>query len=331
MSVYSTNQNRQFYLAKRYADGTTVPAVGSATSVTGDLGVKVVADGLSKDLYFMYQGVDGAQKSDMVPLKNLDYVKAVKASDMAVKLKKAELTLDSAVNGGAPVSGQDYILRLNFREWVGMSDENQYFKYGAVHATASMTASDFYKAMLKSLNMNFSREVGATADSNPYLSFSVDNTTTATKLIIEEKAQPWTLGIENQERVYFDVQPTTIYVNGDDVVWGTVTDVTPTTTVGNGKQIADLEWFCMGERGDQYRMKGWPNYVPTTYLVDPALQYNILELHFAFTDEGVSSYRSEKDITIAVPGGAAGTDYTVINAIIGAINTATGLTVATLA
>jgi hypothetical protein len=152
----------------------------------------------------------------------------------------------------------------------------------------------------------------------------VDDAAAATKFIIEEKPQPWSLGIEQQERVNFNVNPTTVYTGGDDVIWGVVTEVAATTTLGNGKQIADLEWFCMGERGDQYRMMGYPNYIPTTYLVDPSKTYNVLELHYAFTDEGVSSYRSEKDITIAAE------DTAVLNGLIGAINAASGLNIPTL-
>jgi hypothetical protein len=50
-----------------------------------------------------------------------------------------------------------------------------------------------------------------------------------------------------------------------------------------------------------------------------------LEIHHAFTDTGVNSYRSEKDITIVSDNKA------VINSLIGAINSAAGLNIATLA
>jgi hypothetical protein len=80
----------------------------------------------------------------------------------------------------------------------------------------------------------------------------------------------------------------------------------------------------MGERGDQYRNMGWPNVIPTQYLVDASKEYNVLELHHAFTDQGVNSYRSEKDITIVAE------DATVLNALINAINTAAGTNIATI-
>jgi hypothetical protein len=339
MSVTSLNQNRHLYVAKTYA------ANVDETSAVGTIGkVKKTAD---NELYFVYRGADTVLKSDRIQLKNLDYVKAVDAKDMVTPLKSVEVTLDTAVNGGAPISGQDYVLRIAFRQFYGMSDEDQYFKDVAVHATAAMESNPdlFMQAMVNELNSAFSRELGATKTSNPYLTFTVESAQAAddttnpptaaspAKLVITEKPQEWTLGIQSQERVYFEVYPTTVYSGGDDVIWGVVTDVTPakadavvgTNAIGNGTKIADLEYFLMGERGDQYRMQGWPNYIPTTYLADATKQYHVLEIHHAFTDTGVNSYRSEKDITIVSDNKA------VINSLIGAINSAAGLNIATLA
>ena len=213
-----------------------------------------------------------------------------------------------------------------------MSDQDQYFKDAAVHVTNdTATAAKFYAALKDALDKCFSREVGATIKDNPYLTF----TASASGLTIEEKPQSWHLGTEAQERVYFDIVPTTVYDGTDDLVWGKVETQTSTTKLGNGKKIADLEYFCLGERGDQYRKVGFPNDIETTGMVDPTKTYDILEIHYAFTDAGVSSYRSEKDITIAVPTAVkatdgGGADYTVINAIIAAFNTASGLSVTTL-
>jgi hypothetical protein len=84
----------------------------------------------------------------------------------------------------------------------------------------------------------------------------------------------------------------------------------------------------MGERGDQYRGIGYPNDITTKLLVDPTQEYHVLELHFAFTDTGVNSYRSEKDITVVAPATEAG--KTALNGFIGAINTAAGIEINTL-
>lgn len=325
MSVTSLRQNRQFYVANKLVTGAT------ALANKGEIKVKSIGD-IEKEVYFEVLGPDTVLKSDCIQVKNITAAKAIKAVDMETPMKKVLITLDSSVNGGTPVVGQDYILRINLRQFYGMSDQDQYFKDAAVRAVKGMTAKQFYEAMEKALNLCFSREVGANAKSNPYLTFS----SSTAGLVIEEKPQSWHLGTEAQERVYFDVVPTTIYCDGADLIWGSVAEQTPATKIGNGKKIADLEYFLLGERGDQYRKIGWPNDVETVGMVDPTKTYDVFEIHYAFTDTGVNSYKSEKDITIAVPTATktstdgGGADYAVINAIIGAFNTATGLSVATL-
>ena len=328
--VFSTNQNRHLFVVNSVlsiAANATSAAVATALdgASVGNIAVRCTSNGVEKELHFLYKGVNGVLKSDKIQVKNISYAKAIAAADMKVPLKKIEVEL--AAN---PVAGQDYVLRINFKNFFGMSDEHQYFKDAAVRATTGMTKAQFMTAMVKALNLSFSREVGATTTSNPYLSFTVSGD----KLVIEEKEQEWTLGTQKLERVNFEVQPTTIFDGVSDVIWAKqnattgyyYTDVTSSNTnkIGNGKMIADLEWFCMGERGDQFRYMGYPNYIPTQYLVNPAAEYNVLEIHHAFTDTGVNSYKSEKDITIVA------TTPATINSIVSAINTATGLSIATL-
>lgn len=283
-------------------------------SDAGTIEVDSLTNGVNKEVFFKYKGADTTMRSALIPVKNIAYVKAVSAEAMQDKLKKVTVTLDSDVNGGKLVSGQDYVVRIVLRQFYGMSDEDQYFKFGCVHATSSMTTTQFYEKLAESLTGNFAREVGT------YLTFKG----TATGLEIQEVEQPWHLGTYAQERVYFDVIPTTIYVDGEEVTWGKAA-VSTEGVIKNGHKIADMEYFYMGERGDQYRNVGWPNVVPTQYLVDPTKEYNALEIHYAYTDEGTSSYNSEKDITIV----ADSTD--TINSIITAFNTATGLSAEALA
>lgn len=316
--TFSTNQNRQFYVAKALQDSS------EDVAAVGDIAVGVIGDECDKEVFFTYMGADTVLKSDRIPVKNINYVKKVTAADMVTPLKKVEVAL---ADGTSLIAGEDYVLRIAFRQFYGMSDQDQYFKDAAVHCTAAMvsTPANFWTAMANALNLAFSREVGASKTSNPYLTF----TAASTKLTITEKEQPWNLGTDAQERVYFEIFPTTVYDGGDDIIWGKVTDVTPTkanavvgtTGIGNGKKIADLEYFCMGERGDQYRNIGWPNVIPTKYLVDPSKQYDVLEIHFAFTDTGVNSYRSEKDITIVTEGG----DSSILDDLYDAFMEAAGL------
>ena len=349
MATFSTNQVRQLYVAKTLK-ATPVLASDDAGSIA------VKKDTAKNHLYFEYKGADNLMRSDLIDIKNILYAKATDANAMAHKLKSVTVTLDTNVNGGSPVAGQDYILRIAFRQYAGMSDEDQYFKYGMVHAYAGMKADEFYKVLALSIAKNFSREAvplikvevhsaGTKAkggfDSNGYMVVTPttkDNgksnatnpyyvedalVTDIDSIRITEVEQPWRLGVMAQTPVYFTVQPVAVMVNGDERIWATVTEGT-NGTIGNGKKIADLEYFCMGERGDIYRGVGFPHNIATTYLVDPTKTYYTFDIHYAYVGNNESVQKSEKDITIVC------SDKAVFNSIVKDFNTATGLTVATI-
>ena len=346
---YSVNQVRQLYVAKVLKNPHVL-----ASDAAGSIAVK--NDTAKNHLYFEYKGADNLMRSDLIDIKNILYAKATDADDMAHELKAVTVTLDSEVNAGAPVAGQDYILRIVFKQYVGMSDEDQYFKYGMVHAYAGMDADEFYKVLALSIAKNFSREVvplikvevhsagttskggfdsagymvvtpttkdnGKSDTTNPY--YAADTLVTDIDSIrITEVEQPWRLGVMAQTPVYFTVQPVAVMVNSDERIWATVTEGT-NGTIGNGKEIADLEYFCMGERGDMYRGIGFPNNIVTTYLVDPTKTYYTFDIHYAYVGNNESVQKSEKDITIVC------SDKTEFNKIVTAFNTATGLTISTI-
>ena len=348
MGNFSVNQVRQLYVVNA-VKGTAKKTDGvvSESDNAGTIALKADAEG--KNLYFQYRGADNLMRSDIINIDNILHAKAVsaEADTQNHALKKVVVKLDENVNGGKPISGQDYILRICINPYVGMSDEEPYFKYGAVHATRAMSDKPglFYSKLAASLYKNFSRElekmleftisgkvvgrVKTDAAGNEVL---VDTTGTvitvadtyADGVTITEVEQEWTLGIKEQTYVNFTVTPTTVTFDGDEVKWG-VTEVTDSvTTRNNGRKIADLEYFCMGERGDQYRNIGWPNSIPTKYLVNPETAYNVLEIHYAYTGPNEGPQRSEKDITIVC------SDKTALNKLIGQFAEASKVQVAEL-
>ena len=343
MATFSTNQVRQLYVAEALKS-TNV----AATDAAGSIAVK--SDTAKTHLYFEYMGAGGMTRSDLIDIKNILYAKATDADDLAHDLSKYKLTLDASINNGAPVAGQDYILRIAFRNYIGLSEEDQYFKYGMVHTVANMTASDFYKTLALSLVKNFSREeegllkfyletggTNAGTVSNTTTEVTKDTkestlTGTYTGIVIEEVPQEWILGVMEQTPVNFTLQPGTITANGDDRIWGIVKQVASTSSIPDGHKIADLEYFCMGERGDVYRMVGFPNVIRTKYLVNPNTKYNVIDIHYTYVGPNESVQKSEKDITIVVPKIGANNQASnkLTNDIISAINTATGLTIGTL-
>lgn len=343
MATFSTNQVRQLYVAEALKSPNVI-----ATDTAGSIAVK--ADTAKTHLYFEYMGAGGMTRSDLIDIKNILYAKAIDADDLAHDLAKYKLTLDASVNGGIPVAGQDYILRIAFRNYVGLSEEDQYFKYGMVHAVAGMTASGFYKTLALSLVKNFNREeggllkfyletggavAGTVAGTPTEVTKDTKESTltdTYTGIVIEEAPQEWVLGVMEQVPVNFTLQPGTITASGDDRIWGTVKQVASTSSIPDGHKIADLEYFCMGERGDVYRMVGFPNVIRTKYLVNPDTKYNVIDIHYAYVGPNESVQKSEKDITIVVPkvGAANSASNKLANDIITAINTATGLSIAKL-
>lgn len=331
MAIFSINQVRQLYVAK--APNT------AALTTAGDIVPK--ADTAKTTLYFQYMSPAGLVSSDKIDIKNVMSAKATSSDALAHKLIRYSVTLDGDVSA-TPVAGQNYILRLAFRQYIGLSEEDQYFRYGEVIARSGMTASDFYKKMAISLAKNLENKTESTPLVNIYLISAAASTdvpvTSATKesdltatdynqIIIEETEQPWVLGMMPQAFIPFTPQFLTILVDGEERLWGVATKVTPTKTVPDGHLMADLEYFCMGARGDIYRGMGYPNTIKTTYLADPDAIYDTLDIHYFYTGSNESVQKSEKTITlIAVNDGS----HTAMNALIDAINTASGLTIATL-
>ena len=348
MATFSTNQVRQLYVVKS-AESSATHVLPSDTAGKTSLQF----NNNKNHLYFEYKGADNLMRSDLIDINNILYAKSTKAVDMDYKMKSFTVKLDTNINGGNPIAGQDYLLRIAFSQYVGMSDEDQYFKYGMVHAHAGMKADNFYKILAQSLAINFSRENtplikievhsaatvskgnfdskgymsvtpfikdnGKADNSNPYFNGTDAAVTDIDSIRITEVEQPWRLGVMSQVPVYFTVQPSTITYNGDEVVWGTATKDT-NGTIGNGKNIADLEYFCMGERGDIYRGIEFPNNIVTSYLVDPSKKYSVLDIHYAYVGSNESVQKSEKTITLVCDD----TAKVNLNNLITRFNTATG-------
>lgn len=325
MAIYSVNQVRHLYVAKKLATSKVTESDDAAT-------IRPVADNAKTHLYFEYKGATDLMRSDLIPIDNIMYAKATKASDMMKKATETTVKLDSSINGGKPVAGQNYILNINIRQYIGMSDRNQTSKYGHVKVYKGMEASEFYLNMAKSLALNFSKEIApllkfyvstSTADTEITASTDISTLTeTYTGIKIKEAEQEWVLGIKPQEPVYYEVSSNTVVIDGDDRMWG---DISKETVDGshNGKEIADLEYFCMGDRGDVYRNIGWPNVINTKYLVDSSIPHDTIDIHYCYIGGNENPQKSEKDITIAVPN--IDGNSTLTNSIISAIKAISGV------
>lgn len=328
MFIGSDNQFRNLYVMKAYKDSK------SALAAVGDLKLKV--DTAKSNVYLVYKDTEDTITSDLISIKNLLYAKATKAADMARKLNSQSVTLNED-----PISGQDYVLNVEVRNFVALGDDSTHIKFGAVHAVKGMTKSDFYKAMAVNLAKNLSREPSpilnvlltkndsaASGEKDSEVAVllngkmqnlaALKSTESYTDIIIDEVEQPWRRGVAQVEPVNFNTTCGTVLVDGDDVIWGTV-EKEEGDPVNNGKQIADMEWFYHGTRGDIYREATYPDNFDFKPLVDETKAYSTLDIHFAYVGPGVEVAKSERTITVVCA------DAAELNKLITAIKTATGV------
>ena len=327
MFIGSDNQFRNLYVMKAYK------ASESAISAVGDATLKV--DTVKNLMYLVYKNTEDTLTSDIINIKNLLYVKSNKATDMARKLHSQSVTINAD-----PVSGQDYVLNVEVRNFVALGDDSTHIKFGAVHAVKDMTKSDFYKAMAINLAKNFSREpspilnvsltkhdssnsgtntkVAVLVNGKMQNLAALNSTESYTNIIIDEVEQPWRRGVAQVEPVNFNTTCGTILMDGDDVIWGTIKKETG-DVINNGKQIADMEWFYHGTRGDIYREATYPDNFDFKPLVDETKAYHTLDIHFAYVGPGVEVAKSERTITVVCA------DAAELDKLITAIKTATGV------
>jgi hypothetical protein len=298
MACFSVNQNRQLYVVDKVA----AKAVSNENAVGSCSAHKT----MENEIFFRYVGKGGLIRTDLVPKNHI--ISATSSAPKNYHTKGFKIQLKDDVNGGEPISGQDYLLRIAIHNFVGFSDEDEYIKWGVVHAHSNMDASDFYVEMVYSLLRDLSHEVIPMfkihlTSGETYTEVNLNtNKSTLTGdydgIAIYEVEQPWELGTRQVTHVKFDVYGDRVLFDGCERNWAIVLkDSGASEELPNGKEMADLEYFCMGERGDQYRQVGWPYTMKTEYLVDPSKSYYSVDIHYAFVDEGVSVQKSEKTMT----------------------------------
>lgn len=288
MAIFTTNSVRHFYVLK--AEKT--PEQGLTTA--GDYLLSETADGKK---YFQYMGEGGLIYSDLIDPKTITHVKYTEGK--GIPTSKITVILPT---GASIVAGQDYVIRVKVLSHYSPAQEAAMFQFGVVHANNDMvkTPKKFWEALANSLNANLNK-----GEEKLF-----DITASSTSLEIKEIAQT-----KNYKRGSISVKPlnfevytseSTLYFAGEEggegyyetMLWGE-TNRTDSTPIPNAYKIADMEHFYHGERGDVYRdsvaKTGWD----TKYMInDFRLNYNTLDIHFAFVDTGTESYRSEKDITL---------------------------------
>lgn len=336
MATFSTNQARQIYVAKQVAD---------PIKDKGD--IKLVAPEDADYIYFQYVGADTPLRSDLIKKNLISKVTLTHGKNIQKYLNQYDVSLDSKASA-TPIAGQEYLLRINMLGYASLGIENTYQKYGYVRATANMSASDFYKKMAQSLARNFAREPwpvykffvstvkpgvkdvfpdsGDTGVTVTEVTATTDLDTlsgTYQKLVIQEVSGLWRRGTDEDMPQLAQIFTDHISVgNGIEQPWGEVKQITTIANLTARKdsvyrQLADLEYFLMGERADKYRLVGWPKVIYTDYMIDSiglnpsefqgtsdTTGVGIIDIHYSYVGSNESVQKSEKDICIILPNDA---------------------------
>lgn len=312
MANFNVNQVRHLYIAKTApAEITAETNIATTLADPGDFGYSQMDS--EGNFYFISRGATGELvRSDMINAKSIKHITYVAKTDDEYPLKRTKVTMLSTTNSGNPIAGEDYTIILNFTNVLGFGVEDTDVITGTVHATTGMTAAQLLGNLAVSLYQNTPKGVvniycaGSLLTDAAVAAHNAGTTPiTGANIVIEEVEQPWVRGTKAAIVCPFTVTCKYVTLNNDVLPWGVIAADTPATTITNTKRIADLEYFCMGERGDWYRNVGWPYVVPTAYLVPADSSdedgYNVLTIHYKYIGGGdeAASRLSVKDIQIA--------------------------------
>lgn len=305
MAVFSTNQVRHLYVANKVED---------ALATKGGVSVLSDAEG---NVFIKHLGAGGVTRTDIIDPKLVTYAKHTTAAKLQEKPKKVTVTIVDL-----PGVSFDCMLSVVLSQYVGMSDDDRTVKYALAKADVADTSISLAKRLAISLAKNLSKE----PQKSLKVLYGTTEVTALTKetaltedvatITIEAVEQPWTRGLNAGRLAQFTVIANPVTIEGvESSAWATVTEGVSDTVIKDGHKIADLEYFCMGDRADVYRGMAWPHVVPTEYLVDPEKEYDVIDIHYSYKGTCEDSQLSEKDLTLVAEGAVATALVTKLKAV----------------
>lgn len=269
MTNFSTNQVMQFYVADSI---TTLP----------------YKDEKAFKISFPSLGIT----SDKI--ENVEWAKLTKAAKLQPKAKKATITF-----AGEAVVGQDYAVKVSYPEVGGAGVESWTTKTAVAHAgkgaTKETVIAELIAQLTKVLGVDDVLTVAA-VEGGFTIAPKVENV-------------KYERGIRPIAIPDFNVTVNQLVEEGDLTDWVNLDAAQQIpvesieTGLTSGYKLADMEYFAMGERGDEYRMAAYPNHIITDYKIDPTKNYDVYNIHYSYKGYNTQSHKSEKDLIIAVTAG----------------------------
>lgn len=300
---FSTNQVMQLFVL---ANGETAEVVKIKTP-----------DGSAVRGYIVQikKGEEVIDTTDIIDAKNILSVTEALAKSETEQLKRKGLLvkLNNAVNEGAPAAGEEYVMTLVFR---GYGEEDTMFKKAYAKAGKGETAEKLLQKLAASLLENKDVECTPLYELRTTAGAEITkanlSTITAAGFYIVEPVPYWSLARFSESLMNIDVQTAPVVIDYieenewlDSYKFAPV-ELATVPAIPNTHKVADLEYFCKGERGTSNALVGWPDTPGYEAKVDPKSTkgYDILTVHCAFVGANASNQKSEKDLVFVTEGGA---------------------------
>ena len=310
----SQNTVREIFVVDAKTAETTLKAF-EASGLDGEIGV-FEADGSAAAGVSEFVVAAKIAGSTIVSDKySPEDVKALRAVE-----GEAQVLREFTVTPTDTTVGTEYVLEVRLLEFGSLSANDFLPKFGHYVVKTGDTATEIAAGLKASLDKQFQDLPGATSISNPAFTFVAN----AGVLTITEKVQELELGKKEGRPLSFNVRLDEV----DGASIGTVAEVEGGKPgKATGRQVALMEYFFRGNRGDAFRQLNFPyNWsTKTKTTADPSAQYSLIELDaIKKHDDQLNVSSSSKGMTIAVPNGAATDEYTVINSILTDLETVSG-------
>ena len=291
--MFTSDQTRHFYVVTNALNNGTIAEDAPAGTLNIKSGGAEHAP-YEPLLYMEYKtpngnGGDLTLRTDLVPLANIEYVSAKPAFQRPYK--RLVITFDNAVNGGAPVEGLKYSLAITFTS-SQIGRDRGFTKYLSGYVAKSTdTAATVMADMLAKLNVLITTQKLPLAAS-----------LTGSTLTVQETARPFRLGKTNTLPITFSISSPAID-GAWNTAWATVADTTATNTNYqiNGPEIANMEWFYLGERMPHGRLGANDDrFFRASYLADASLEYGTVDISYFYKGNNEDNQHSRKVISLAV-------------------------------
>lgn len=319
MRNFNTNQTRNFYVAGSID---TTHAIDSADFPATGIALKQAATG---ELYFLYKNADGKPtRSDSFLPTKVTHLKKTEGSALVKPLRAHVIGIYTNAVALADLIGKTLECIITIHQVFDYDMDN------SISFVASVVGNSTNTATTSAFNIALAQAIVKAMPKNdpdyPFLKVYIDGTEIkkgtdvsglngSEGVVLVEAAQKYVRGKLSGEPCPASVAFRLADRNSGDIVWGvedptikTVaeynTQVEPTTnispaTISGTFELADLEWFAYGERGDMYRGYLYPNDYDTKYLIDLSKTYNVLNIEFYWSGENENVQKSKRMIQIA--------------------------------